>query len=58
MDTNKIIDKLGGTNSVAVLCAPITKGAVSQWRKNGIPDGWLKYLKAIRPDVFVEQKAS
>ncbi|HQS59751.1 MAG: hypothetical protein B7Y56_03130 [Gallionellales bacterium 35-53-114] len=51
MDNNKIIDDLGGTNAVAEICN-VTKGAVSQWRKEGIPDSRLMYLKLLRPDIF------
>lgn len=51
MDSNNIINLLGGTNSVAQLCE-VTKGAVSQWRKDGIPDARMMYLKLLRPDVF------
>lgn len=51
MDSNKIIDSLGGTNTVADMCN-VTKGAVSQWRKDGIPEARLMYLKLLRPDVF------
>lgn len=48
---NEIIDRLGGTGCVAVLCR-VTTGAVSQWRINGIPEARMMYLKVIRPDVF------
>lgn len=51
MDSNIIIDELGGTNAVADLCH-VTKGAVSQWRNDGIPEARLMYLKLARPDVF------
>jgi hypothetical protein len=51
MDSNKIIDLLGGTNAVADLCK-VTKGAVSQWRKDGIPSARRMYLLLLRPDVF------
>lgn len=53
MDTNKIIDGMGGTSAVADLCN-LTTGAVSQWRtsKNGIPKPWLKLFKTMRPDLF------
>lgn len=51
MDNNKIIDDLGGTNAVAEICN-VTKGAVSQWRKEGIPDSRLMYLKLLRPEIF------
>lgn len=51
MDTNVIIDKLGGTAEVARLCE-ITAQAVSQWRDDGIPKARLMYLTLLRPDVF------
>lgn len=53
MDPNKIIDQLGGSLKVAALC-DVTVGAVSQWRRAGIPRARLMYLKAVRPDVFQE----
>lgn len=56
MDSNKIIDLLGGTNAVAELCN-VTKGAVSQWRNDGIPDARMMYLKLLRPDVFPPELA-
>jgi len=58
--SNEVIDALGGTVAVAGLCN-VTKGAVSQWRENGIPDARLMYLRLLRPDVFAvktEQKAA
>lgn len=36
---------------VARLCS-VTKGAVSQWRRDGIPEARLMYLRLLRPDVF------
>ncbi len=51
MDANKTIDDLGGTSAVADLCN-VTAQAVSQWRKDGIPDARLMYLKLARPDAF------
>lgn len=53
MDTfaNIVIDKLGGTGATAKLCET-SPGAVSQWRKDGIPAARLMYLKLARPDVF------
>lgn len=51
MDSSKIIDDLGGTTVVAELCS-VTTGAVSQWRKDGIPDARLMYLKLVKPEVF------
>ena len=55
MDDNKIIDALGGTSFVAQMC-DVTKGAVSQWRNNGIPKPWLKYFEQIRPDLFADKQ--
>lgn len=48
---SEIIDALGGTSKVAMLCQ-VTTGAVSQWRKRGIPDARLMFLKIKRPKVF------
>lgn len=56
MDAGKIIDALGGSTSVAAMCDGISPQAVSQWRKNGIPRAWVRYLKAVRPAVFKKQK--
>ncbi len=53
MDPNIIIDRLGGTVKTAELCE-LSKGAVSQWRTNGIPSPWLKFLRATHPEVFAE----
>lgn len=56
MDDNQLIDELGGTSKVADMCE-VTTGAVSQWRKDGIPKPWRKYFQAIRPDLFPNEKA-
>jgi hypothetical protein len=32
----------------------ITKGAVSQWRTNGIPKARLMYLELHSPELFVD----
>lgn len=45
----QIIDGLNGTGAVAELCE-IDPGAVSQWRKKGIPKSRLKFLRLARPD--------
>lgn len=44
-----IIDGLDGTVAVAGLCE-IDPGAVSQWRKNGIPKPRMQFLRLARPD--------
>jgi len=54
MDTNKIIDSIGGTGKVAQLCG-ITSSAVTQWRTKGMPKPWQKYLRKIRPKAFLDQ---
>lgn len=53
MDSNKIIDALGGTNEVARLCE-IKPPSVSEWRRDGIPHARLMFLKLARPDVFAD----
>lgn len=53
MDTNKIIDELGGTNAVARMCN-VKPASVSQWRTDGIPQARLMYLQLLRPDLFEE----
>ena len=49
---NKVIDHLGGTVAVAQLCH-VTKGAVSQWRINGLPDGRMQFLETRCPELFL-----
>lgn len=59
-NSSQIIDALGGTGAVARLCE-VTKGAVSQWRENGIPPARLMFMRLARPDVFSQndgQKAA
>ena len=60
MDTenpNTIIDRLGGTSEVARLCE-VKPPSVSEWRHKGIPRAQLKFLKAVRPDVFKDMPAT
>ena len=45
MNTNEIINILGGTSKVSRLCN-VSPAAVCQWRKKGIPDDRLIYLAA------------
>ncbi len=51
MDASKIIDELGGTAAVARLCE-VQPPSVSEWRKHGIPQARLMFLRLARPDVF------
>jgi DNA-binding transcriptional regulator YdaS (Cro superfamily) len=45
MNTNEIIDLLGGTFAVAKMCQ-ISPPSVSQWRNNGLPGDKLVLLAA------------
>lgn len=45
MNTNEIIDCLGGTFAVAKMCR-VTPSSVSQWRNNGLPGDKLLYIAA------------
>lgn len=45
MNTNEIINVLGGTSKVSRLCS-VTPASVSQWRKKGIPEDRMIYLAA------------
>ena len=44
----EFIKELGGVSAVAEICG-ITRGAVSQWQKNGIPKAQMNFLKAKFP---------
>ena len=57
IQANDVIDRLGGTGATARLCET-SPGAVSQWRRDGIPQARLMYLKLARPDVFEAVGAS
>jgi DNA-binding transcriptional regulator YdaS (Cro superfamily) len=50
MDTNKIIDDMGGTSAVARLFG-VTPGAVTQWRSKGIPSARLMCLRLMNPNT-------
>jgi len=45
MNTNEIINILGGTSKVSRLCG-VSPAAVCQWRKKGIPEDRMIYLAA------------
>lgn len=48
-----VIGRLGGPTALGAFCG-ITPQAVSQWKENGIPLGWEKFLRVARPDAFGE----
>ena len=51
MDDSKIIDALGGTTAVALLCK-VRPPSVSGWRRNGIPPARRQFIELLRPDLF------
>lgn len=53
-DSSKIIDRLGGNSEVSRLFE-ISSQAVSKWRREGIPNPRMMYLKLARPDVFEDE---
>jgi phage terminase Nu1 subunit (DNA packaging protein) len=55
MDTNKIIELLGGTAETARIC-DVSMAAVSQWKIKGIPKTQLRFLKLAKPKAFKELK--
>lgn len=53
-DPNYIIDALGGTKAVATLFR-IKPPSVSGWRKKGIPEARMDYLRLAYPALFCGQ---
>lgn len=53
---SKIIDRLGGTSTVARLCR-VKSPSVSEWRREGIPPARRQFLEVLRPDVFAGDDA-
>lgn len=43
MDTDSIIDRLGGTGGTAAICG-VSHPAVSVWRRRGIPPRYWKHV--------------
>lgn len=50
---SKIIDRIGGTADCARICA-VSSQAVSKWRREGIPEARLMYLRLRCPEAFVD----
>ena len=50
LNDSKLIDELGGSVKVADIFG-IRSQAVSKWRKQGIPDARMMYLKAVYPET-------
>lgn len=57
MDASKIIDDLGGTFAVARLCN-VRPPSVSEWKRTGIPEARLQFLRLLHPEVFAEHEAA
>lgn len=55
MDEKSLIQEIG-TKKLMVMFG-ITKGAISYWRKHGIPKARLMYLELTHPSYFEKQKA-
>lgn len=53
IDSNKVIEELGGTAKVAKIFK-IKMPSVSKWKKAGIPQARLMYLKVKYPRIFNE----
>jgi hypothetical protein len=51
MSPSAIIEALGGTFRVAKLCE-VRPPSVSGWKKHGIPDARLMFLRVVHPEVF------
>jgi hypothetical protein len=51
----RVIAALGGTNAVAALC-DVAPASVSGWKKNGIPQARMQFLRLLRPDLFDKKK--
>ena len=53
MDSNLIIDRLGGTTAAARFFE-VKAPSVSEWRKTGLPRARLMYVRAMHPDIYAE----
>jgi hypothetical protein len=56
MDEKALIQKIG-TKKLMVMFG-ITKGAISYWRKHGIPKSRLMYLELTHPSFFEKPKTN
>lgn len=48
---NHVIDALGGTKAVSVICQ-VRQPSVSEWRVNGLPKAREQYLRLRNPEAF------
>jgi hypothetical protein len=54
---SQVIDRLGGPVAVSKLCGCISPQAVTQWRRNGIPQPRRMYLEVVAPHAFEPMQA-
>lgn len=54
---DEIIDALGGTSKTARIF-DLKDPSISGWRKKGIPNARLMYLKVVRPDIFTSKRVT
>ena len=56
-----IIDLLDGPSATAQLCStadnPVSSESVCNWRRRGIPAGYLYVIELLRPDVIAQARA-
>lgn len=50
-EAKRVVSLLGGPTKAGKLFG-ISKGAVSQWHENGIPNSRMMFLRLARPDIF------
>ncbi len=50
--SNNLIDALGGPTKIATLCN-LSRSCVSQWKKNGITDPYVRFLREKFKDEVV-----
>lgn len=50
-EVERVINEFDGPPKVAKLFS-ISRQAVSKWKRRGIPDSRLMYLKLLKPQVF------
>jgi|GEM_PF-1866215 len=62
MDNKQINQHLELINAIGTAALmdmfQVSKGAISQWRKNGIPKARLMYLELRYPELFVASQKS
>lgn len=55
--SGEIIDRMGGNAEVRRLCG-VSSAAVSQWRRNGIPNARLQYLLELQKSQALSEQVA